>query len=195
MKKILSLFKQIIFFTFFILFFFFIINFFVSISWKFYSSYKLNKQNPFPEFVRSNYEITDKDQRVLYIDTEKKIKFKFSPFLGAIPKDFQSKFVNFNYSNGRKTYNLGNCEKKIVFLGGSTTFGWLSIDNKTIPSEFSKILNNKLYNYCVYNYGLPSFYSEQENNLLKDLNYRNIIKPDIAIFLDGINETCYGFTR
>ncbi len=194
MEKILSLLKQIIFFTFFILFFFLIINFFVSISWKFYSSYKLNKQNPFPEFVRSNYEITDKDQRVLYIDTEKKIKFKFSPFLGAIPKDFQSKFVNFNYSNGRKTYNLGNCEKKIVFLGGSTTFGWLSIDNKTIPSEFSKILNNKLYNYCVYNYGLPSFYSEQENNLLKDLNYRNIIKPDIAIFLDGINETCYGFT-
>tara|TARA_Y100000591_G_scaffold127376_1_gene109074 strand:- start:2752 stop:3831 length:1080 start_codon:yes stop_codon:yes gene_type:complete len=194
MEKILTLFKQIIYLTFFVLFFFLIINFFVSISWKLYSSYKLNKQNPFPEFVRSNFKISDEEQKILYIDTEKNIKFEFLPFLGAIPKNFKSKFVNFNFSEGRKTFNLGNCEKKILFLGGSTTFGWLSIDNKTIPSEFSKIINKKFNNYCVYNYGLPSFYSEQENNLLKELNYRNIIKPDIAIFVDGINETCHGFT-
>ena len=94
MEKILTLFKQIIYLTFFILFFFLIINFFVSISWKLYSSYKLNKQNPFPEFVRSNFKISNEEQKILYIDTEKNIKFEFLPFLGAIPKNFKSKFVN-----------------------------------------------------------------------------------------------------
>lgn len=194
MTKFKFLIKQIIYLTFFILFFFVAINFFISISWKVYSDYNSNKQNPFPEFVRSNFEISDNDQRILYRDT-KNLKFQFSPFLGAIPKNFKSKFVNFDYSEGRKTFNkTENCKKKILFLGGSTVFGWLSVDNKTIPSEFSKVLNTKYNNYCVYNYGLPSFYSMQENNLLLDLNYKNIIKPDIAIFLDGLNETCHGFT-
>ena len=194
MKKISNLLKQIIYITFFIIFFFIILNLSISISWKFYSSYKINKTNPFPEFVRSNFELSNKEQIILFKET-KNLQFKYIAFQGAVPKNYESKYVNFKFAEGRRTTNTqNNCENKIVFFGGSTTFGWLSIDDQTIPSHFSRLLKNNFKNYCVYNYGLPSFYSQQENNLLLDLYYKNIIKPDVAIFLDGLNETCYGHT-
>jgi hypothetical protein len=191
MKKKIQVLINIFFFTF---LFLILINIFISISWKFYNNFKFSNNNPFPKIVRSNFKLNDKEQTTLFKNTHQ-MKYYFQGFVGPLPTDFKSEYVNYNKAEGRKTFNNKiNCEKKIVFFGGSTTFGWLSVDDKTIPSFFSKNLNNNDTNYCIFNYGSPWFYSQQENNLLINLVDRKIIKPDIAIFIDGVNERCNGFT-
>ena len=190
MKNKFQIFINICFFT---LLFLLILNILISVTWKYYNNFKYSKNNPFPEIVRSNFELNDKDQSILHINTHK-MKYYYKSFVGPLPDNFVSEYVNFNKSSGRKTYNnYTNCEKNIVFFGGSTTFGWLSTDEKTIPSFFSKNLATENKNYCVFNFGSPWFYSKQENNYLIDLIERNTIKPDIAIFIDGVNERCNGF--
>lgn len=174
------------------IFLFILLNAFISYSWKFYNTKKYLKQDPFPEYIQKNFTLSLSDQRILHKNTHD-LKYYFKSFVGPLPKNFKSKFVNTNKDIGRKTLNPPTCEKNIFLFGGSTTFGWLSIDDQTIASYLSKILNKKFKNNCVYNYGTPWFYSKQENNLLINLTENDKI-PDYAVFLDGINEMCGGFT-
>tara|TARA_B100000965_G_scaffold290609_1_gene248412 strand:- start:292 stop:1371 length:1080 start_codon:yes stop_codon:yes gene_type:complete len=190
MKKNFQIFINIFFFT---IFFLILINVFISISWKFYNNFKYSNKNPIPELVRSNYKLNDEQQAILHKNTHS-MKYYYRAFVGPLPDDFESEFVNYNKKTGRKTVNkTNNCKKNVVFFGGSTTFGWLSTDEETIPSQFSKNLADDLSNYCVYNFGSPWFYSKQENNLLINLMDKKMIKPDFAIFIDGVNERCNGF--
>lgn len=190
MKKNIQIFVNIFFFT---LLFLIIINLLIKYSWKFYNYYKISKNNPFPEIVRSNFELDNKEQTKLFKETHQ-MKYYYQPFVGPLPDNYRGTYVNFNKKTGRKTFNQTNtCKKNIFFLGGSTTFGWLSIDEKTIPSYFSKNLLNDIKSLCVFNFGSPWFYSKQENNYLIELVEKNSIKPDLVIFLDGINEKCNGF--
>jgi lysophospholipase L1-like esterase len=190
MKKNIQIFINIFFFTF---LFLIIINLFIKYSWKFYNYHKISKNNPFPEFVRSNFELDDREQIKLFRETHQ-IKFYYQSFVGPLPNNHKGDYVNFNKKTGRKTFNQTNtCKKNILFFGGSTTFGWLSTDEKTIPSYFSKNLLQHVKNVCVFNFGSPWFYSKQENNYLVELVEKNSIKPDLVIFLDGVNEICNGF--
>jgi hypothetical protein len=82
----------------------------------------------------------------------------------------------------------------IYFFGGSTMFGFNVLDNETIPSQFVQLYKQKFpagKSIRVYNYGVPMYYSYQELILLSNLIYNNH-KPDIAIFLDGINDFWFG---
>ena len=167
------------------------INIFISYSWQFYNFKKYEKNDPFSVDVQNTFDLSREEIRILHRDTHK-LKFYFKAFTGPKPKNYESKFVNYNISNGRKTTNPINCEKNYFLFGGSTTFGWLSIDDETIASHLSKIINKKYKNTCVYNYGVPFFYSKQENNFLLNLLEEEKI-PDYAIFLDGINERCDGY--
>jgi len=82
--------------------------------------------------------------------------------------------------------------KIFFFFGGSTTFGWLNEDYNTIPALFKKILDDNLDSYCVFNFGVPWFFSKQENIFLLNLIEKKF-KPDYAFFIDGVNETCHGY--
>ena len=138
MKNKFQIFINICFFT---LLFLLILNILISVTWKYYNNFKYSKNNPFSEIVRSNFQLNDKDQSILHMNTHK-MKYYYQPFVGPLPDNFVSEYVNFNKSSGRKTYNnYTNCEKNIVFFGGSTTFGWLSTDEKTIPSFFYQKLS------------------------------------------------------
>ena len=78
----------------------------------------------------------------------------------------------------------------IYFFGGSTMFGFNVLDAETIPSQFVQLYKEKFPNgrsIRVHNYGTPTYYSYQELILLSNLVY-NGHKPDIAVFLDGIND-------
>jgi len=121
------------------------------------------------------------------------LKYEYIPYLGAVPKKYKSKFVNFDPIYGRKVNNNNkDCNKKVFFFVGSTTFGWLNEDYNTIPSLFKKMLDENSDNYCVFNYGSPWFFSKQENIYLLNLIEKKY-KPDYAFFIDGINETCHGY--
>ena len=78
----------------------------------------------------------------------------------------------------------------IYFFGGSTMFGFNVLDYETIPSQFVQIYKQKFPNgksIRVHNYGTPTYYSYQELMLFSNLVY-NGHKPDIVVFLDGIND-------
>ena len=77
---------------------------------------------------------------------------------------------------------------KIFALGGSTTFGNLIGDNDTWPSHLDLMLNKNLSQpkYSVFNYGRPGADVFDELALLLTLIQFGH-KPDIVIFLDGLN--------
>jgi hypothetical protein len=169
---------------------FIIFNILISYSWRYYNDYKYNSRNPFNLEVRSAYTLNEKEQAILHKEIHN-LKYEYIPYLGAVPKKYKSKYVNFDDNYGRKINN-NDCTKKVFFFGGSTTFGWLNEDYNTIPSLFKKISDKNFDNYCVFNYGSPWFYSKQENIYLLNLIEKKN-KPDFAFFIDGINETCHGY--
>ncbi|HUQ67316.1 MAG TPA: SGNH/GDSL hydrolase family protein [Flavitalea sp.] len=78
----------------------------------------------------------------------------------------------------------------IYFFGGSTMFGFNVLDHETIPSQFVQQYKQKFPNgksIRVYNYGTPTYYSFQELILFSNLIFEGH-KPDIIVFLDGIND-------
>ena len=78
----------------------------------------------------------------------------------------------------------------IYFFGGSTMFGFNVLDHETIPSQFVQLYKEKFPNgqsVRVHNYGTPTYYSYQELILFSNLVYTGH-KPDIVVFLDGIND-------
>ena len=173
------------------LFLFILINIIISLVWYSYNELVTSKKNLLPKEVRNNFILSDDDQKKLQHESSL-IRYKYEPFVGPITAEASGQFINVDSDMGRLINNNNNCAQNIYFFGGSTTFGWLSIDIKTIPAEFKKILekDNK-NNVCVFNFGQPWFYSKQENNYLINLIEKGH-KPDIAIFLNGINERCHG---
>ncbi len=81
---------------------------------------------------------------------------------------------------------------RIFAFGGSTTFGAGLPDEHTWPSHLSQILNAKAdeagldIQIEVTNYGRVGFYPTQELHLLMEV-LRSGERPDLAIFLDGLN--------
>jgi hypothetical protein len=173
------------------LIFFVLLNILISYTWRFYNDYKYQTNNPFPLHVRKAYTLNDQDQSILHKNVHD-LKFRYTPYLGAVPKNYSSKFVNFDESKGRKIINPNFCNKKVFFFGGSTTFGWLNEDDNTIPALFKKKLGENLDKICIYNFGSPWLFSKQENIYLLNLIEKNN-KPDYAIFIDGVNEACHGY--
>ena len=69
-------------------------------------------------------------------------------------------------------------------------FGFNVLDYETIPSQFVQLYKERFHDgksIRVYNYGTPTYYSYQELILFSNLVY-NGHKPDIVVFLDGIND-------
>ena len=103
--------------------------------------------------------------------------------LGFRRNDINSPSDQFILNNNNENINL------VYFFGGSTTFGYGVEDRDTIPAQLEKISNNKLK---VFNFGRGYYFSQQENDLLYELIRKGAPIPKYALFLDGINERCWG---
>jgi hypothetical protein len=79
-------------------------------------------------------------------------------------------------------------EKTLWLFGGSTQFGVDVPDQQTIASHLAAILSMGNLHYTVVNHGHTSFYSSQELALFIDLLRRGQ-KADVAVFLDGLNDS------
>lgn len=81
-------------------------------------------------------------------------------------------------------------EATTVFcFGGSTLFGYGQPDARTIPGQLSRLWNEHGKRPVhVYNFGVGWHYSTQERLRFEQLLRAGHI-PDVAIFLDGINDT------
>ena len=111
-------------------------------------------------------------------------------------RPFKGQFVNVNEAGFRLTKNQGPwppdlTNLNIFLFGGSTTFSYGLPDNQTIASYLQEMfLSQPLRKICVYNFGRGNYFSSQEKILFQELLGSGFV-PDIAIFIDGLNDFYY----
>lgn len=138
-----------------------------------------------PPVVQRNYaHMPPADVTELWTETLA-LRWRYEPIVGFVPATMASRFVNVNEygvrSNGGQQHAV---DRAVWFFGGSTTFGYGVTDDETIPAAVEKLIGQP-----VINFGVPAHYSHHENRWLSH-HLRLGFRPTIALFLDGINESC-----
>ncbi len=174
-----------------LLFIFFILNLIILILWKGIYNFSLSKKDIYSDTVIKEIGITKDEELDFYKEFWVKRKFKYVKFIGELEQETKSqKYLNITKKNGRYNGINNNCNRKIMFYGSSSLFGYNIKDNQTIPFYFKKYLDDNNQNkYCVFNYGSASHFSTHENIFFQNqfIN-RTISKNDILIFIDGTAE-------
>ena len=122
------------------------------------------------------------------------IPVKWHPYVYWRREAFKGKYINVDQEGIRQTWNAkggthsGSKIFRIFMFGGSTLWGSGALDNDTIPSILSRLLNEHGFNVEVTNFGESAYVSTQEIILLLR-QLQNDKVPDLAIFYDGINDT------
>ncbi|MHC1725016.1 MAG: SGNH/GDSL hydrolase family protein [Syntrophobacteraceae bacterium] len=124
----------------------------------------------------------------------------YEPFTLFKERTYSGKYVNVSSAGFRLIEDQGPWPIdprffNIFFFGGSTSFGYGVSDEQTIPSQLQKYLNShRKQSVRVYNFARGSYYLFQEMILLERLLSAGY-KPDMALFLDGLNEFLYSKGR
>jgi hypothetical protein len=122
--------------------------------------------------------------------------YLFEPFTQFKERPYQGRYVNVDGNGFRVTKNQGpwppqSSSLNIFLFGGSTTFGYGVADGQTISSHLQDRLTAVLRrDVRVYNFGRGFYYSTQERILFENLLSSGFV-PDIAIFIDGLNDFYY----
>ncbi|MCD4676629.1 MAG: SGNH/GDSL hydrolase family protein [Desulfobacula sp.] len=111
-------------------------------------------------------------------------------------KEYLGKYVNvspFGFRKGLKqnSWPLDQSAYNVFVFGSSTTFGYGLPDYETIPSHINKYISQRMNKKVnVYNFGRAHYYSTHEFWLFARLLAKNQV-PDLAIFIDGIDDFYY----
>jgi hypothetical protein len=95
----------------------------------------------------------------------------------------------------RRTYSVGRPEHTVWMFGGSTTYGIGQRDDHTIPSALVRAAQAEGVALAVRNFGCPGKVNWAETTEFELLLRSGAPRPDVALFLDGINEWNAAFTR
>lgn len=109
---------------------------------------------------------------------------------------YRSRFVNidpagFRHIERQAPWPPPRGRFTVFVFGGSTTYGYGIPDDQTIPSHLQGMFreaHGRLVN--VYNFGRGAYMSIQERILFEKLLLWGFI-PDMAIFIDGLNDLCF----
>jgi hypothetical protein len=155
--------------------------------------------NPLPE------QFPDVDFRLVYpglsaaeIDQIQRegtaIRFLFAPFIQFEPMPVSGRFVEVTragYRRGREVQAWPPRKEDLVFFvfGGSTTFSYGLPNGETVVSALQDELGRRYPGRKVecYNFGRGFYFSTQERILFESLLLQGI-RPDAAIFIDGLND-------
>jgi hypothetical protein len=142
---------------------------------------------------------TQQEIEQLLHDTWDRGLLEFEEFTHFKERAFQSTYVNVSPHGYRLTVPQGPWPPDptaltIFLFGGSTTFGYAVADSETIATYLQKELRAAYpeKTIWVYNFGRGYYYSAQEAILFQRLLVHNHT-PDIAIFLDGLNDFAVGY--
>ena len=120
--------------------------------------------------------------------------FECVPFVHFQEAPHTGQYVNVDSAGFRWNSNTppvfppGDETFTIFVFGGSTTFGYGVADHETIPAYLETLLNQRtILPVRVLNFGVGNYYSEQELRRFEGLLLAGY-RPDLAIFIDGINE-------
>jgi hypothetical protein len=143
--------------------------------------------DPSDAAARNYTHLSPEDVAALHAATRRQ-RFRYEPGIGLVQSAITSPLLNVDAhsirSNGSGHRPIAALDAAIWFLGGSTTFGESIADSETIPAQLERAISKP-----VINLGVPGYASSMENTLL--VHYLRLgYRPSLALFLDGINETC-----
>jgi hypothetical protein len=130
------------------------------------------------------------------VDETGRFSYTFEPYTQFRDRPRQGRYVNidsvgFRYSAHQASWPPSPDYLNVFVFGGSTTFGWLVPDDFTIPSYLqSEIAALTGEHVAIYNFGRTNYIATQERILFEQLLMQGH-RPDIAIFIDGCNDTYY----
>jgi hypothetical protein len=133
----------------------------------------------------------------LLLETFNNLPLACDPDLIFVENYFKGHYLNVSHDSYRLVADQvplrdSDSTYAIFVFGGSTTFGYGEADWQTIPSHLQEILRSISLSgdlpIAVFNFGQRSYYSLQERLLFQKLIQRGF-KPDLAIFVDGLNDT------
>ncbi|HEX3556067.1 MAG TPA: hypothetical protein VIA62_22850 [Thermoanaerobaculia bacterium] len=120
---------------------------------------------------------------------------RFQPYTEFQEKPFRGRYVNVVEPGLRLVRDPGPWPMaagvhNVWVFGGSTTFGYGLPDWETIPSHLQETLRRRYPGapIHVYNFGQAYFFSGQELALFQSLLAAGSAPPEVALFVDGINE-------
>jgi hypothetical protein len=179
-----------------------VLNLFLGVAYWIYGAYEARKTNAvftkYPELAKEIIKLypsmSEDDITQLLRETwSRQLVSKSVVGFGEAP--YHGKFVNVTEQGFRPGTNQGpwppvhDGKNLIVFLfGGSTTFGYGVTDAQALGSQLQPLLTQKLGRpVLVYNFGQSKYGSTQERLLFEKLLIEGQ-KPDMAIFVDGLND-------
>ena len=124
----------------------------------------------------------------------KGIDRRYEPFVEFVNTPSRGRHVNVDGQGLRvvpgREAPLDEPGPKVFVFGGSTTFGMGVADGETIVAAVQDALDRAGQSFRVYNLAVVSHYSTQERVLFERLLDQGI-RPDIAVFIDGLNDFVY----
>ena len=152
---------------------------------RFLDQYESHLRRAYPDFERPQLE--------LLLQESWKRSFEFEPYNAFREGTFAGRYVNVSKEGIRESVEQGPWPPRedrfnVFVFGGSTTFGYGLPDQQTFPSFLQKELVRRGYTRLgVYNLGQGYYYSTQERILFERM-LQNGHLPDLALFVDGLNE-------
>jgi hypothetical protein len=127
-------------------------------------------------------------------DTWGRLDWEYDPITQVQIRPYKGRFVNVTsggYRLGVRTapWPPNHKDISIFVLGGSTAFGMGVTDGDTIASQLQKLFDKtrRIPPIDVYNFGFSAYTSTQE--LLLYVKFLRMgIRPDLVVFIDGLNE-------
>lgn len=101
--------------------------------------------------------------------------------------DYTSQYYNVTKGHRVTRFSPKEAAQKIYIIGGSAVLGLEVPDEWTLPSQLQKLIGEKAE---VQNYGYSGITSNEELNILKNLDLR---ANDIVIIYHGVNDALSGF--
>lgn len=135
-------------------------------------------------------DLSDEDVHLLGQESARTISFE--PYTHFRETEFSGRYVTVRPEGFRATTGdepwPPDPRRPVVFLfGGSTAFGYGVPDDQTIAAHLQRGLSADGIDAQVYNFGRGSYFSSQERILFERLLVAGMV-PDVAVFLDGLND-------
>jgi len=164
----------------------------IRLKFKLFSDPVTEKYGDVTKLIYPN--LSGKEQLDLALETWRDRPFEYEPFTQFKERPFKGNYVNvdpngFRITSDQGPWPLKNDDFNIFLFGGSTTFNYGLPDDETIASFMQRRLNrvSTQRKVNVYNFGRGFYTSAQERILFEKLLSEGHI-PEMAIFIDGINE-------
>lgn len=147
------------------------------------------------DVLSETFEITSEVELNAYLNEVTTIRTEYQPYAGVRTKAIRGERLNVfdpgfrGVGRGEEPWPPRKSDFVVFMFGGSTGFGAGVADGDTIAAHLAGLLTplGKGRPVRIYNFATPTHFSSMERGLFLHLMAEGL-RPDIAIFLDGLND-------